>query len=78
MAKAARVATASHFRVRFEREEDGRWLAIVDAIPGVMAYGATKKAALTSVKALTLRVLADLIENGEPVPRPTDVLFVAA
>ena len=68
----------ARFRVRLEREEDGRWLAIVDAIPGVMAYGATRVGALTAVKALTLRVLADRLEHGEEVPEPAHVLFEAA
>lgn len=45
--------------VEFAREEDGRWIADVVDLPGVMAYGATREQAVAAVKALALRVLAD-------------------
>lgn len=54
--------------VELEREEDGRWLAEVAELPGVLAYGDTRETALSAVKALALRVLADRIEHGELVP----------
>lgn len=54
--------------VEVEREDDGRWIAEVPALPGVMAYGPTREAAVAQVEALALRVLADRLEHGEPVP----------
>ena len=53
--------------IELEREEDGRWLADVPALPGVMAYGADREEALRAVQALALRVIADRLEQGEPV-----------
>jgi predicted RNase H-like HicB family nuclease len=53
--------------IELEQETDGRWLAEIDALPGVLVYGATVDEALLKVKALALRVIADQIENGEPV-----------
>ena len=46
-------------RIETEQEEDGRWIAEVPDLPGVMAYGATARSAIASAKALALRVLAD-------------------
>jgi predicted RNase H-like HicB family nuclease len=55
--------------VESEQEEDGRWIAEVVALPGVLAYGVTKAEANAKAKALALRVIADRLENGEQVPR---------
>lgn len=65
------------FTIEFEREDDGRWLAEIAALPGVMAYGATREGARRSVEALALRTLADRLEHGEKVPE-VGQLFVAA
>jgi predicted RNase H-like HicB family nuclease len=64
-------------RVEVEREEDGRILASIPELPGVMAYGATEEEAVRKVKAIALQVLADMIESGEEVPAPLKVLFAA-
>jgi predicted RNase H-like HicB family nuclease len=64
------------FTVELEREEDGRWIAEIPAIPGALAYGATEDRALAAVEALALRVLADRLEHGETAPRPLEVSFV--
>lgn len=64
--------------IDLEREEDGRWLAEVAALPGVLAYGATPDDAKAKVKALALRVIADRLENGEPLPKEVSRLFEAA
>ena len=61
-----------------DQEEDGRWLAEVTALPGVMAYGATKAEANAKVQALALRVIADRLENGEQLPREIAAVFEAA
>jgi predicted RNase H-like HicB family nuclease len=54
--------------IEVEREDDDRWIAEVPSLPGVMVYGQTREEALARVEALALRVLADRLENGEPVP----------
>ena len=64
-------------RVEIEREEDGRILASVPDLPGVMAYGSTEDEAVRRVKAIALQVLADMIESGENVPEPLKALFAA-
>lgn len=64
-------------RVEFEREDDGRWIAEILSLPGVMAYGATRDEARQKVEALALRTLADRIEHGEEAPELA-ALFVAA
>lgn len=61
--------------IRLDREEDGRWIAIIDALPGVTLYGPTPDAAIEAVKALALEVLADEIANGER-PGLTQIDFV--
>jgi predicted RNase H-like HicB family nuclease len=52
-----------------ELETDGRWIAEVPQLPGVMAYGNTEQSAMTNAKALALRALAEQIENKEIGPR---------
>ena len=54
--------------IEIECEDDGRWLAEVTALPGVLAYGATRQEAVERAEALVLRVLADRLEHGEQVP----------
>jgi predicted RNase H-like HicB family nuclease len=49
----------------FDREADGRWIAEVPALPGVLVYGPTRDEAMAAAKALALHVLADRIEHGE-------------
>ncbi len=61
--------------VSFHQETDGRWLADVAELPGVMAYGATQREALTAVEVLALRVIADQIEHGELTPGALAVSF---
>jgi predicted RNase H-like HicB family nuclease len=53
--------------IELEREDDGRWIAEVPALAGVMAYGASRDEALRAVQTLALRVIADRLEQGEPV-----------
>jgi predicted RNase H-like HicB family nuclease len=63
-------------RVEVECEEDGRWIAEVAELPGVLAYGESREAAVERVQALSLRVLADRLEHGQPVPEMSDVFAV--
>jgi predicted RNase H-like HicB family nuclease len=60
------------------REDDGRWWADVESMPGVMAYGDTQEAATAAVRALALRVAADCIDHGEEVPAPLAKVFTVA
>lgn len=53
--------------IQLEREDDGRWVAEVPALPGVMVYGDSRDEALRAVQTLALRVIADRLEQGEPV-----------
>ena len=55
--------------VEVEPEDDGRWLAEVTELAGVMAYGTTRAEAVDRVQALALRVLADRLDHGEAVPQ---------
>ena len=66
------------FRVELEREDDGRWIAEVPELPGVLAYGATSSEAQARVKALALRVVADQLEHGEAEPELIAISFDAA
>lgn len=53
------------FTVELDREVDGRWIADVPELPGVLAYGPSRDEAIAAAKALALRVLADRLEHGE-------------
>jgi predicted RNase H-like HicB family nuclease len=64
-------------KIEVEREEDGRWLAEVQALPGVLVYGDTEAEASAHAVSLALRVLADRIDNGEPLPEEAQKLFAA-
>jgi predicted RNase H-like HicB family nuclease len=64
-------------RVENEREDDGRMLASVPDIPGIMACGNSADEAIRKVKSIALLVPADMIESGEDVPEPLKVLFAA-
>ena len=66
------------FIIEVERETDGRWIAEVISLPGTMAYGKTRKEAVSRVQALALRVLADRIEHGERIPAVARKFVVAA
>jgi predicted RNase H-like HicB family nuclease len=56
------------YLVEVERETDGRWIAEIPVLPGVMVYGTTPEDAVAKVEALALRVLADRLEHGELAP----------
>jgi predicted RNase H-like HicB family nuclease len=62
------------FTIEVEEEEDGRWIAEVVELPGVLVYGTTRPEAVQRAEALSLRVIADRLDNGETVPQ-MDTLF---
>ncbi len=64
--------------IEIEQETDGRWIAEILELSGVMAYGATGTEAAAKAKALALRVVADRLEQGETGPDLQDISFKAA
>lgn len=65
-------------RVETEREEDGRWIAEVPELPGVMVYGDSREEAIKRVEALALRVIADRLDHGEAIPELDELFAVSA
>jgi len=65
------------FHVEIDREDDGRWIAEIPELPGVMAYGETREQAVAKAEALALRVMADRIEGGEQMT-VVDSMFAIA
>ena len=63
--------------IETKREEGGRWIAEIPALPGTLAHGVTQKEAVARAEALVLRMLAERLEHGEPVPE-LGALFAAA
>ena len=66
------------FTVEYEQEDDGRWLAEVLEMPGVLAYGQSSDEAIAKAQALALRVLADRLEHGESAHEFVNISFAAA
>jgi predicted RNase H-like HicB family nuclease len=66
------------FKVEIERESDGRWIAEVPDLPGVLTYGASREEAVTRAQALALRVLAERLEHGEEIPQVDAVFSIVA
>ena len=64
--------------VEYEQEDDGRWLAEVLELPGVLAYGQSSDEAIAKAQALALRVLADRLEHGENAREFVNISFAAA
>ena len=69
---------STHFTIETEQEDDGRWIAEILEIPGVLVYGLTQEEAIANVQALALRVIADKLEHGEISLGLTSLTFVAA
>ena len=69
------MSKGSNFTIDLEQETDGRWIAEVQELPGVICYGASREAALAKVEALALRVVADQLETGEKVSGLASVAF---
>jgi predicted RNase H-like HicB family nuclease len=64
--------------VEIEREDDGRWIAEVPQLPGVLAYGQSREEAIARAQALALRVITERLEHGEAAPGIETVFSVAA
>ena len=65
-----------NLRIEIEREDDGRWIAEVPELPGVLVYGQTREEAISRVQALALRVIADRLEHGETSPAIDEIFSV--
>jgi len=66
------------FTIEFELETDGRWIAEVVELPGVLAYGSIQEEAIARVQALALRVVADRLEHDEAGHDLLKITFAAA
>ena len=64
-------------KIEIEREDDGRWIAEIPELPGVMAYGNKRVEAVSKAQVLALRVLADKLEHGEQIPELNAVFAVS-
>ena len=64
-------------KIETEREEDGRWIAGVPDLPGVVAYGVSWEEAIAKAQALALRVIADRLDHGEAIPELNDLFAVS-
>lgn len=64
-------------KVEIEQETDGRFIAEIPALPGVMAYGSSREEAVARVEALALRTLADRLEQGEATPELPPIFSAA-
>lgn len=73
MSTAPQAPEAEFLNIEFEQEADGRWLADVPELPGVMAYGPTKDDAKINVIILALRVIAERTEESRKAPQ--SILF---
>ena len=65
-------------KIETEREDDGRWIAEIPQLPGVMAYGNQRNEAISKAQILALRVLADRLEHGEQIPELDEVFAVSS
>lgn len=64
--------------IEYEQEEDGRWLAEVPELPGILVYGTTAEEAMSKAEILALRVLAERLEAGENRPVPISISIASA
>jgi len=66
------------YKVETEQEADGRWIAEVPELTGVLVYGQSRDEAIRKAQALSLRVLAERLEHGEPLPQVENVFSIVA
>ncbi|MCX5734287.1 MAG: type II toxin-antitoxin system HicB family antitoxin [candidate division NC10 bacterium] len=65
-------------KIEIEREDDGRWIAEVPELSGVMIYGETREESIAKVQSLALRVIADRLDHGEAIPELDELFAVPA
>jgi predicted RNase H-like HicB family nuclease len=66
-----------YMKIEVDREEDGRWIAEVTDLPGVMAYGKTREQAVAKAESLALRAIADRLDHGEAIPELRELFSVS-
>lgn len=66
------------YKVETEQEADGRWIAEVRELPGVMVYAESREQAIRKAQALSLRVLAERLDQGEDLPQVDNVFAIVA
>jgi predicted RNase H-like HicB family nuclease len=66
------------YKIETEQEVDGRWIAEVPELPGVLAYGDSRDEAVRKAQSLSLHVLAERLEHGEPLPQIQNVFSIVA
>jgi predicted RNase H-like HicB family nuclease len=65
-------------KIEIEREDDGRWIAEVPDLPGVMIYAKTREEAIVTVQSFALRVIADRLDHGETIPELNELFALPA
>jgi predicted RNase H-like HicB family nuclease len=76
--KRYNIFKGDYMKIEIEKEEDGRWIAEIPDLPGVLVYGDSRNEAISKAEALALRVLADRLEHGEEIPELKEVFAVSA
>jgi predicted RNase H-like HicB family nuclease len=71
-----RKTEMARIEIELEQEDDGRWIAEIPALPGVMVYGGSQEEASRLVEALALRVIAERLEHSEPIPEIVEEAFL--
>jgi predicted RNase H-like HicB family nuclease len=66
------------YKIEVDQETDGRWIAEVSELPGVLTYGTTREEAVRKAQALSLRVLAERLDHGESLPQVENVFAIVA
>ena len=77
LGRAIWASTGLIMKIEIEREDDGRWIAEIPELPGVMAYGDNRNEAVSKAKALALRAMADRLEYGEEIPELKEVFAIS-
>lgn len=72
------MSKGTNFNIELEQETDGRWIAEVQELPGVICYGSNREDALAKVEALAFRAMADQLETGEKTSKLSSVAFSLA
>ena len=72
------ILEGDFMKIEIEREDDGRWIAEIPELPGVVVYGDTRKQAIARAEALALRVMADRLEHEEEIPELKEVFAISA
>lgn len=65
------------YTLDYEQEDDGRWIAEINELPGVMSYGATRNEAILKTETLALRVIAERLEQREAMPSAINIALPA-